>query len=70
MSYIFYVKMKFFVIAVVAFALSGCMNCYVRCPGTNTKITTTYQSTRDMFVWSYVVMFPQVMSDNVFKNVN
>lgn len=41
---------------------AGCMNCYVRCPFTETKITETYQCTHDSFVYSYVIMFPQVMA--------
>jgi hypothetical protein len=42
----------------IAFTLCGCMNLYVRCPGTDPEITKTYQCTEDMFVISYVVMFP------------
>ena len=42
--------------------MSGCMNCYIRCPFTDAKITDTYQSTHDSFVYSYVIMFPQVMA--------
>ena len=41
---------------------AGCMNCYVRCPFTDAKITNTYQSTHDSFLYSYVIMFPQVMA--------
>lgn len=41
--------------------LSGCMNLYVRCPGTSSKICTTYQSTQGACALSYVVMFPQVI---------
>ena len=41
---------------------TGCMNLWVRCPGTSAKIETTYQCTQETFVWSYVIMFPQVMA--------
>ena len=41
---------------------AGCMNCYVRCPFTKPEITDTYQCTQDSFVYSYVIMFPQVMA--------
>lgn len=41
---------------------AGCMNLWVRCPGTSAKIETTYQCTQKSFVWSYVIMFPQVMA--------
>ena len=41
---------------------AGCMNCYVRCPFTEAKITDTYQCTHDSFAYSYVIMFPQVMA--------
>lgn len=44
--------------------LSGCMNLYVRCPFTDEKIEQTYQCTKETFVFSYVVIFPQVMSPN------
>ena len=39
----------------------GCMNLYVRCPGTSEKIEKTYQCTQGSFAWSYIVMFPQTM---------
>ena len=42
--------------------LSGCMNLYTRCPGTDKRIEDTYQSTKEMFLWSWVVAFPQVMA--------
>ena len=32
-------------IVAVALALSGCVNLYLRCPGTPSKIATVYQST-------------------------
>lgn len=41
--------------------VSGCMNLYTRCPGTELKIEKTYQSTENSFAWSYVIMFPQVI---------
>lgn len=46
---------------VLAFCLSGCMNLYVRCPGTMPVITDTYQCTEASAGLSYVVMFPQTM---------
>lgn len=42
--------------------LTGCVNLYVRCPGTPSKITTVYQSTQGAAALSYVIMFPQVIS--------
>lgn len=39
----------------------GCMNLYVRCPGTSEKIEKTYQCTQESFAWSYIIMFPQTM---------
>ena len=42
--------------------LTGCVNCYLRCPGTSSKITTVYQSTQAAAALSYVIMFPQVIS--------
>ena len=40
---------------------SGCINCYTRCPGTDARITKTYQSTETAFDLSLVVAFPQIM---------
>lgn len=48
----------------LAVVLSGCVNCYTRCPGTNGKIKGIYQSAKTAAVFSYVVSFPQVMSDS------
>ena len=45
----------------LSFTLSGCMNLYTRCPGTDRKIESCFQSTEYMFVLSYVVCFPQVI---------
>lgn len=43
-------------------SLTGCMNLYTRCPGTDSKIESCYQSTRWMGTLSVVVAFPQIMS--------
>ena len=43
-------------------ATSGCMNLYTRCPGTDRKIESCFQSTRCMGTLSVVVAFPQIMS--------
>lgn len=48
------------ILCIICFA--GCMNLYVRCPGTSEKIEKTYQCTEKTFALSYVVMFPQVMA--------
>lgn len=53
--------MKAATLALAAALLSGCMNMYTRCPGTNANVTETYQSTKYMACMSFVVMFPQVM---------
>ena len=45
--------------------LAGCVNLYIRCSGTDTKIVQTYQSTYVAGSLSYVVMFPQVMFPQV-----
>ena len=38
------------------------MNLYTRCPGTDRKIESCFQSTRCMGTLSVVVAFPQIMS--------
>ena len=43
-------------------ALTGCMNLYTRCPGTDGCIKDTYQSTKVMADWTLVVAFPQVLA--------
>jgi uncharacterized protein YceK len=53
--------MKKFILVAACMLLAGCVNLYTRCPGTNTKIVQTYQSTYVASGLSYVVMFPQVM---------
>ena len=53
--------MKTMLAAAAAVLLTGCVNMYVRCPGTDAKIVETYQSTKAAAGISYVVMFPQVM---------
>lgn len=46
----------------VLFLTTGCMNLYIRCPGTSSKINTVYQSTQTAAALSYVIMFPQIIS--------
>ena len=40
----------------------GCMNLYTRCPGTDKQIYTTYQCTQEMWGWTIITAFPQVMA--------
>lgn len=40
---------------------TGCVNMYIRCPFTQSKIVDTYQSTRSAAGISLIVMFPQTM---------
>ena len=40
--------------------LAGCVNAYVRCPGTEPKIDKTYKSTEASASMVYVIMFPQI----------
>lgn len=54
-------SMKAAALSLAAALLSGCMNMYTRCPGTDAKVIETYQSTKCMASMSFVVMFPQVM---------
>ena len=54
--------LKSFLASLVILFLSGCVNIYLRCPGTPSKLTTVYQSTQAAAALSYVIMFPQVMS--------
>lgn len=53
---------KIFAGIALALSMTGCVNLYVRCPGTPSKITTVYQSTSAAAALSYVIMFPQVIS--------
>lgn len=46
----------------VLLACSGCMNLYTRCPGTDKEIYTTYQCTQEMWGWTIITAFPQVMA--------
>ena len=39
--------------------LCGCVNCYVRCPGTDVRVEHVYQSTATSAAIAYVVAFPQ-----------
>lgn len=50
-------------VAALALLLSGCVNCYTRCPGTDGEITEVYQSSRMAAGASLIVAFPQMMSD-------
>lgn len=54
---------KLFTAALIACALSGCMNIWTRNPFTDTEITSVYQSSRTMTSGAIVVAFPQMMSD-------
>lgn len=53
----------------------GCVNCYVRCPGTDVRVEHVYQSTAISAAMAYIVAFPQkigstgaggLMWENVF----
>lgn len=46
----------------VAVLLSGCINLYTRCPGTDARIEDTYQSTSQSIATAYVVAFPQIIT--------
>ena len=54
---------KLFTVALMACALSGCMNIWTRNPMTKTEITSVYQSSRMMAGVAIVIAFPQMMSD-------
>lgn len=54
--------MKKWLLASLLVALTGCMNLYTRCPGTDGRIEDTYQCTKEMFSWSWVVAFPQTLA--------
>ena len=43
--------------------LAGCVNCYVRCPGTDARIEAVYQPSRAALGCSIICAFPQMMSD-------
>lgn len=64
---------KFFTVCALAL-LAGCVNCYVRCPGTDSRIETIYQPSRTAAVCSILCAFPQMMSDSPsdsgFKSYN
>ena len=45
-----------------AVLLSGCINLYTRCPGTDSEIASTYQSTRLSISVAYVVAFQQIIT--------
>ena len=50
--------------AVCALALlAGCVNCYTRCPGTDSRIEAVYQPSRAALGCSIICAFPQMMSD-------
>ena len=55
---------KLLLTIVAATALCGCVNLYTRMPGTRGRINSVYQSTSTAFSLGFVVMFPQIMSDN------
>ena len=49
--------------ALAGIALTGCVNCYTRCPGTHARVEDAYQSTRTAAMASVICAFPQIMSD-------
>ena len=49
-------------IALCACLFSGCVNCYTRCPFTDSRIESAYQSSKFAADASILVAFPQVMS--------
>ena len=54
--------MKRFLFLALAVLMSGCVNLYIRSPFTDAKVERPWQSTSDAASFSYVVMFPQVLS--------
>ena len=54
--------MKITVVICASLIISGCINCYLRCPATDQKIDEVYKSTKAGAGISYVVMFPQIMN--------
>lgn len=55
---------SFHFVMVCALALcAGCVNCYVRCPGTDARIEAVYQPSRAALECSVICAFPQMMSD-------
>ena len=54
--------MKKLVLLCMLTALCGCMNLYTRCPGTDKTIYTTYQCTQEMWSWTEIVAFPQMLA--------
>ena len=56
-------------LVVLTLFTAGCMNLYVRCPGTDKKIEKTYQCTQETFDLSYVIMFPQILPLNADKGL-
>ena len=42
--------------------MSGCLNIYLRCPGTEAKAHDIYQCTQAGAKLSYVAMFPQMLA--------
>lgn len=47
----------------IASMFSGCVNIYTRCPTTDARIESCYQSTRVASAFAVVASFPQMMSD-------
>lgn len=51
-------------VTVCALAIcTGCVNCYTRCPGTDSRIESVYQPSRAALGCSIICAFPQMMSD-------
>lgn len=46
----------------VAASFCGCVNCYTRCPFTDSRIESVYQSSKFAAGASMLVAFPQMMS--------
>lgn len=53
---------KLIAIGLLCLTLTGCINLYTRCPGTDSQIVDTYQSTRLSIATAYVVAFPQIIT--------
>ena len=54
--------MKKLVLLPIFSTFLGCMNLYTRCPGTDKTIYTTYQCTQEMWSWTEIVAFPQMLA--------
>ena len=57
-------------IAICAFLLAGCVNCYTRCPLTDPRVESVYQSSKSAAGASMLVAFPQVMACAPSKGIS